>query len=115
MPLLVLNGFAYTPRQTLDEVTRGTPIGDQLQTLIEQDRFGTAVVDEQELIKTRLRLSLQAKPQDKPLFVALPTSGVAPKVFTPAQLIQEIENGTTIGKQWINNEANYMRRLLRVR
>ena len=49
--LLVLNGLAYTPRQTLDEVTRGTPVGDQLQSLIEQGRFGTATVDEQALIK----------------------------------------------------------------
>lgn len=115
MPLLVLNGLAYTPRQTLDEVTRGTPVGDQLQSLIEQGRFGTAVVDEQALIVQRLTMSLQAKPQDKPLFVALPTSGVAPKVYTPAQLLQEINSNTTIGKQWINNEANYMRRLVQAR
>jgi hypothetical protein len=115
MPLLVLSGLAYTPRQTLDEVTRGTPIGDQLQKLIEAGRFGTAMEDESALIKMRLKMSLQAKPQDKPLFVALPTSGVQPKAFTPAQLLQEIESGSSIGKQWINNEASYMRRLLQVR
>ena len=115
MPLLVLNGLAYTPRQTLDEVTRGTPVGDQLQSLIEQGRFGTATVDEQALIKTRLRMSLQAKPQDKPLFVALPTLGVQPKAYTPAQLLREIESGSPVGRQWMNNEASYMRRLLQVR
>lgn len=115
MPLLVLNGLAYTPRQAYDEVMRGTLIGDQLQNLIETGRFGTAVEDEKALIKMRLRMSLQSKPQDKPLFVALPTSGVQPKVFSPAQLLEEIESGTAIGQQWINNEANYMRRILQVR
>lgn len=115
LPLLVLNGLAYTPRQTLDEVTRGTPVGDQLQSLIEQGRFGTAAVDEQALIKMRLQMSLQKKQQDKPLFVSLPTAGVQPKAFTPAQLLQEINNNTAVGKQWINNEASYMQRLVRVR
>lgn len=115
LPLLVLKGLAYTPRQTLDEVMRGTEIGEQLQNLIEQDRFGTALSDEQALIKQRLTLTLSKKPQDKPLFVALPTSGLPVKTFTPAQLLQEINNGTALGRQWIDNEANYMRRILRVR
>lgn len=115
MPLLVLNGVAYTPRQTLDEVNRGTPVGDQLQDLIEQGRFGTAMVDEQSLIKQRLTMNLQTKDQNKPLFVALPSSGLPVRSFTPSQLIQEINNDTTLGKQWIDNEASYMRRLVQVR
>lgn len=114
MPLLVLNGMAYTPRQTYDEVMRGSPVGDQLQNLIEQGRFGTSYSDEQSLIKQRLKISLQSKP-DKPLFVALPSSGLSPKAFTPSQLIKEIDSGTSLGKQWINNEADYMRRILQVR
>lgn len=114
-PLLVYKGMAYTPRQALDEVTRGTETGNYLQNLIEMGRYGTAVVDEQELIKMRLNMSLQEKPQDKVLFVALPTSGIAPKTFTPAQLRAEIQNETPIGKQWINNEKSYMLRLLQVR
>lgn len=115
MPLLVLNGLAYTPRQTLNEVMRGSEIGDQLQNLIEQGKFGTALSDEQALIKERLKITLGKKPQDKPLFVALPTSGLPVKTFTPAQLLQEINSGTTLGKQWIDNEANYMRRVIQVR
>lgn len=115
MPLLVLSGVAYTPRQAYNEVMRGTPVGDCLQSLIESGRFGTTLADEQSLIKQRLAISLRNKPQDKPLFVALPSSGLEPKVFTPAQLLSEINMGTTLGQQWINNEASYMRRLLQVR
>lgn len=115
-PLLVLNGLGYTPRQANDEVQRGTPVGDQLQRLIEQGRFGTAYVDEQELIKQRLTMSLDEKPaQDKVMFVALPSSGLAPKAFTPRQLKQEIQSGTAVGKQWIDGERSYMLRLLQVR
>lgn len=114
-PLLIVNGMAYTPRQTLEEVTRGTEVGEELQELLESGRFGTTLADENALILTRLKINLSGKPQDKPLFVALPSSGLPVKSFTPAQLMQEINSGTTLGKQWINNEANFMRRLLQVR
>lgn len=114
-PLLIVNGLAYTPRQTLDEVTRNTPVGTQLQALLEAGRFGTTLADENALIRTRLQMNLGSKPQDKPLFVALPSSGIPVKAFTPSQLLQEINSGTPLGKQWINNEADFMRRLLQVR
>lgn len=114
MPLLILNGLAYTPRQTLDEVTRGTPVGDKLQALIEQDKFGTTFEEEQALLKQRLIMSMGTKPQDKVLFVAI-MPGLPVRAFTPAQLTLEIQNGTKVGRQWIDNEASYMKRLLRVR
>lgn len=114
-PLLILDGLAYTPRQTLDEVTRGTPKGDKLQSLIEQGRYGTTYVDEQALIKARLNMSLQTKPPDKILFVALPSSGLKAQTFTAPQLISEINRGTVIGQQWIEAEKSYMLRLLQVR
>ena len=115
MPLLIVNGLAYTPRQTLDEVNRGTPVGAQLQVLIEAGKFGTTTLDATTLAKSRLQLSLQSKPQDKVLFVALPSSGVTPKTFTPAQLLQEINAGTKLGQQWINNEQSFMQKLVQVR
>lgn len=115
MPLLVLNGMAYTPRQTLDEVTRGTSTGSQLQALIEQGKFGTTVEDATALAKARLQTKLQQKPQDTPLFASLPSSGVGVKLFTPAQLLAEINSGSKIGQQWINNEIEFMKTLTQVR
>lgn len=115
LALLILNGMAYTPRQTFDEVMRGTPIGDQLQNMLEMGKFGTTYEEEQDLIKARLNQTLSKKDPDKPLFVALSTISIQPKAFTPAQLLQEISSGTPIGQQWIKNEAAYIRRILQVR
>ena len=115
LPLLVLSGMAYSPSQTLDEVMRGTPIGAQLQALIEAGKFGTASEDATALAKARLQAKLQSKPQDKPLFATLPTSGIGVKLFTPAQLLQEINSGTAVGRQWINNEIAFMKTLTMVR
>lgn len=114
-PLLILGGFAYTPRQAYDEVMRGTPTGDQLQNLIEQGRYGTTVADENALIKQRLQTSLLSKPQDKILFVALPSSGLPVKAYTPAQLLDEIKRETAVGKQWMEGEKKVMLRVLQVR
>lgn len=115
LPLLILDGLAYTPQQTFNEVMRGSPLGDRLQNLIEQGKFGTTFEEEQELLKQRLIMSMGTKPQDKILFVALSSSGIPVQAFTPAQLANEIRNGTKIGRQWINNEKSYMLRLLQVR
>lgn len=116
-PLLILNGLAYTPQATFDEVMRGTPVGDKLQNLIEQGKYGTTFEEEQELMKQRLTMDLESKPPDKILFVALSSSGagIPVRTFTARQLLEEIKNGTTLGKQWLDNEASYMKRLMQVR
>lgn len=116
-PLLILNGLAYTPQATLNEVMRGSEIGEKLQNLIEQGKYGTTFEEEQELMKQRLTMDLESKPPDKILFVALSSSGagIPVRAFTARQLLEEIKNGTTLGKQWLNNEASYMKRLMQVR
>lgn len=116
-PLLILNGLAYTPQATFDEVMRGTPVGDKLQNLIEQGKYGTTFEEEQELMKQRLTMDLESKPPDKILFVALSSSGagIPVRTFTARQLLEEIKQGTTLGKQWLDNEASYMKRLMQVR
>lgn len=114
-PLLILNGLAYTPQATFDEVMRGSPIGDKLQNLIEQGKYGTTFQEEQELMKQRLTMDLESKPPDKILFVALVASGIPVRTFTAPQLLNEIKNNTAIGRQWIENEKSYVLRLLQVR
>lgn len=116
-PLLILNGLAYTPQATYNEVMRGSEIGEKLQNLIEQGKYGTTFEEEQELMKQRLTMDLESKPPDKVLFVALSSSGagIPVRAFTAKQLLEEIKNGTTLGKQWLDNEASYMKRLMQVR
>lgn len=115
LPLLILDGIAYTPQSAYNEVMRGSSVGDRLQNLIEQGRYGTTFEEEQELMKQRLTMDLESKPPDKVLFVALSPSGIPVRSFTAPQLLQEIRNNTTLGQQWIKNEKSYMLRLLQVR
>lgn len=109
LPLLIFGGSAYSPRATLDEVKRGTPLGEQLQKLVERQSFGTTYQEEQRLAKIRCIITLQKKLLDKPLFATL--SG---KVFTPRQMIQEIETSTPIGRQQVEGELAHMKRLMKV-
>lgn len=117
-PLLILGGRNYTPQQTYDEVMRGSDVGNQLQSLIEQGKYGTTFAEEQELMKQRLTMSLEEadkRTPDKILYRTLATPGVAPKEFTASQLLDEINNRTKVGLQWLNNEASFVQRILQVR
>jgi len=109
LPLLLVSGNAYTPRMAYNEVMRGTSLGNQLQALIERGSFGTAYSDEQTIARLRLEQRLKSQPE-RPLFATL--SG---KVFTPSQLLAEIQEGTSIGVQWLNNEVSHMKALMQVR
>jgi len=109
LPLLIYQGGVYSPRMAYDEVMRGSPLGDALQVLIEQRSFGTTSTDEQTIAKLRLTEIMRTKP-DKPSFATL--SG---KVFTPSQLLAEIENETDVGRQWINTEIQHMQKIVSVR
>jgi len=109
LPLLILDEIAYTPRTTLNEVLRSSDLGNKLQTLVETGRFGTTSIEEQQIAKIRLQQILGSKP-DKPLFATL--SG---KVFTPSELLAEIQSGTAIGNQWLQTEISQMRRLVSIR
>ncbi|WP_297552186.1 hypothetical protein, partial [Thermococcus sp.] len=56
LPLLHVGEAFYTPLQALREVEKGTTIGEKLQQLVEQGRFGT---DLNALAKARLQLLLE--------------------------------------------------------
>jgi hypothetical protein len=113
LPLLILNGSRYTPQQAYDEVMRGTSVGDQLQQLLEQGRYGTTPDEELALVKQRLQTDILSKPQDKIMYVKIQLGGQI--AFTPAQLLTEIQNETPIGLEWINGEKANMLRILQVR
>jgi hypothetical protein len=109
LPLILLNGIVYTPTAAYNEVMRGSPVGNQLQTLIETGKFGTSPTDAQTIAKTRLQQWLQSQPQ-KPLFATLSN-----KVYTPSQLLEEIQAGSSIGNQWVNNEISHMTSIMQIR
>jgi hypothetical protein len=90
--------------------TRGSIIGERLQRLIEEGRLGNSRLEEEQLAKIRLKELLRRYP-DRPL-VAMLREG---RVFTPSQLIEEIERGTPVGRVFIRGEIEYMRFLLRLR
>ncbi len=110
LPLLLSDGYAYTPRMAYTEVMTGSSLGAKLQSLIESGRFGTSQLDEVAIAKVRVQQILQSKPQDKILFATLSN-----KTFTPSQMLQEIESGTQIGTQWVQNEISHMTNVVRIR
>jgi len=109
LPLLISDGIAYTPRTALNEVLRNSAVGIKLQQLLESGRFGTTTYEETSVAKTRLRQILSGKPE-RPMFATM--SG---KVFTPSQLLQEIEANSEIGQQWVKSEMETMKRIVAVR
>lgn len=110
LPLLLVDNYAYTPRMAYNEVMNNSALGARLQALIEMGKFGTSALEEQAIAKVRLQTILASKPQDKPLFATMSN-----KVFTPAQLMEEINSGTQIGAQWLNGEISRMSQIVRVR
>ncbi|MBA7490218.1 hypothetical protein ES702_00753 [subsurface metagenome] len=112
LPLLIVAGTAYTPRTALNEVKRGTALGKKLQSLIEKKSFGTNMIEERTLAKMRLHEILIREPE-KPMFVTI--QGLAPRSYTPRQLLREIDANTKIGRQWVANEIKHVRRVLAVR
>lgn len=110
LPLILVDQIIYTPTTAYNEVMRSSPVGLKIQALIETGRFGSTSEEEQAIAKTRLEQWLQTQPPDKPLFATLSN-----KVFTPSQLLQEIQEGTSVGQQWQNNEILHMKNLMRLR
>jgi hypothetical protein len=115
LPLLMLDGVAYTPRMALSEVERGTPLGARLQALIESGRFGTAFQDEVSLAKIRLKELLGRYPPDRPIVATIGSPELPGRAYTPMELMEEIQRETARGKQWVQAEVEHMRRLMALR
>jgi len=108
MPIVIVNGVAYTPRMILHEVMRGSSLGQRLQMMVEAGSLGTTLQQEIQLAKIRLKELLRRMPE-QPLIATLM---IPPKVYTPSQLLREIEAQTQVGMQWIQAELQHARRLL---
>jgi len=109
LPIIILEGVAYTPRMILAEVSRGTPLGERLQAMVETGRLGTTMAEVESLAKLRLKELLSRLPPDKPIVATL---GIPEKTYTPRELLREIEMQTEAGRQWVEAEIRTMRRVL---
>jgi hypothetical protein len=96
-PLVTHEGTAYTPDQILDEVRRQTSLGNQLQLVIEQRRF-TDVGDKYALAVLRLKERLQAMSPSARILIGK-------KYYSPEQALKEVQDGTLIGRQMIEEEV----------
>jgi hypothetical protein len=110
LPIVILNGIAYSPRAILWEVQRGTSVGERLQLLVEAGRLGTTMQEEFALAKIRLEQILKRYP-NVPIVASL---SLEPRALTPQDLIREIERGTQIGMQFIQAELQHMRNVIRL-
>ena len=110
LPLVILNGIAYTPRMVLAEVERGTPLGSRLQSIVEAGYLASTLEEEERLAKLRLLQILSRHPPDKPIVVAI--GAPQSRVYTARQLMEEISRQTPVGKQWIESEIKRMRMLM---
>lgn len=115
LPLLIVNGLAYTPRAVLQEVERGTALGARLQAMIESGSLGTTLQEEVALAKLRLRMMLSRYPPDAPLVATLGGPGLPSRAYTARELLEEVERGTDVGMQWVRAELERCRALLRAR
>ena len=104
-PLVILQGYAYTPDQVLSEVRQNTALGSSLQGVIERRQF-TAAEDKYALAVARLRQRLNQVPPT----TRLTRQG---RVYTPQQLLQEIEQRTPVGQAVVQDELTRMTEVLR--
>jgi len=102
LPLLHVGQAYFTPRQVLFEVSRGSPLGAQLQQMVESGRFGTPI---EQLAEIRLEELIK---RGYPYKIAT----LSGKVLTPEELLQEIKRKTPLGRQLIQAEIKQMQRLL---
>ncbi len=112
LPLLIVDGTAYTPRMAYAEVQRGTATGAKLQMLIEAGRFGTTTEQELALAKIRLKEILARLPPDKPIVATIGSPQLPGKAYTPRELLEEIQRQTPRGVQWLQAEVEQMRRIM---
>jgi len=89
LPLLHVGNAFYTPLQALYEVERGTKVGEQLQRLVEEGRFGT---DLTALAKARLAQILE----ETPYKIATLTG----RAYDPRKLAEMVKKG-----EWDNPEV----------
>lgn len=102
--LVISEGTAYSPNAVLEEVNKDSAIGLSLQKTIEERRF-TDVLDKYSLGVVRLKERLNKLPPEFGIVVE-------GKRYSPSELLYEIENGTKVGRQFIETEITRTEEIL---
>ena len=102
--LVICEGTAYSPNAILEEVNKDSAIGMTLQKIIEERRF-TDVLDKYSLGVVRLKERLKKLPPEFGIVVE-------GKRYSPQELLYEIENGTKVGRRFIESEITRTEEIL---
>ena len=104
-PLVIHGDRAYTPNEILAEVRAGTSLGAELQRIIEARAF-TTVEEKYALAVLRLKERLKKLPETYKRIIG-------GKIYTPSQLLEEIQKGTRIGRMLIEAEMTNLEQVLK--
>jgi len=107
LPLVIYKGKAYSPNKVLEEVKKGTQLGQELQAVLETGKF-TKEETYEKLAKIRLKMLLKNLP---------PEVGIATfsgKVYTRDELLKMIEEGEDVGRELIELEKQIIKQELGV-
>jgi len=104
-PLVIHGDRVYTPNEILAEVRAGTSLGEELQRIIEARAF-TTVEEKYALAILRLKERLKKLPETY-------KSIIGEKIYTPSQLLEEIEKGTRVGRMLIEAEMTNLEEILK--
>ena len=104
-PLVIHGDRAYTPNEILAEVRAGTSLGAELQRIIEARAF-TTVEEKYALAILRLKERLKKLPETYKRIIE-------GKMYTPSELIEEIQKGTRIGRMLIEAEMTNLEEILK--
>lgn len=102
--LVICEGVAYSPNAVIEEVRKDSAIGMTLQKIIEERRF-TDVLDKYSLGVVRLKERLKKLPPEFGIVVE-------GKRYSPQELLYEIENGTKVGRRFIESEITRTEEIL---
>ena len=104
-PLVIHGDRVYTPNEILAEVRAGTSVGAELQRIIEARAF-TTVEEKYALAILRLKERLKKLPETYKRIIG-------GKLYTPSQLLEEIEKGTRVGRMLIEAEMANLEEILK--
>jgi len=111
MPLVVLDGRFFSPRDVLREVEAGTQLGARLRAKVDAGTLGTTEAELEQLPVERLRNVLSRYPPWKPVVVPISEG----RAYTAADLLREVEARTPLGMRLIRAEIRHARWLLGLR
>jgi hypothetical protein len=107
-PLIVADGYAFSPDAALREIESGTDIGRKLEQKIIARDF-TDIKDEYALAVERLRERLSKLPESMSIV------SVAGAQYTASDALNEVEAGTRIGRALIDAEVTRISEVLQKR